>query len=149
MQRQFLKLSIDNGKTILKNDIKKLIQIFGQNPSNKQISDAIIEMGLQDAKAFEFNDAKSIMWTVWTELKADEELHRAFKLLDKNGDGYLDINEFKDFMLSYGESLTLGELDEMMKLFDLNHDGKIDYKGKFRKKKKKNFNLKFNFFKSL
>jgi Ca2+-binding EF-hand superfamily protein len=69
------------------------------------------------------------MWTVWRDISLENELRAAFKVFDKNKNGSLDVNEFKDFMLSYGESFTLGELDEMMKLFDINNDGKIDYEG--------------------
>ena len=76
-----------------------------------------------------FNECKDVLWTVWNEKKIDAELRHAFRVIDKDQNGYIDPSEFKDFMLSYGESLTLGELDEMMKLFDTNKDGKLDYEG--------------------
>ena len=125
----FSKLSSDNGKTILRKDVKKLIQLLDQNPSNKQIQDAIHELGLLDKVNMSFHECKDLLWTVWSDAQIEVELRKAFSLIDKNNDGKLDAAEFKDFMISYGESVTLGELDEMMKLFDRNHNGKLDYEG--------------------
>ena len=42
--------------------------------------------------------------------------------------GYIDAEEFKKAMLSQGEPLTPAELDDMIKAWDKNGDGKLDYK---------------------
>jgi calmodulin len=127
----FSKLSSDNGKTILKKDAKKFTQLLSQNPSNKQINDALHELGLSGDSIVNltFNDCKDLIWTVWSDSHVGVELRKAFNLIDKNHDGLIDAVEFKELMINYGESVTLGELDEMMKLFDRNHDGKLNYEG--------------------
>ncbi|KAJ8658164.1 hypothetical protein O0I10_006171 [Lichtheimia ornata] len=58
----------------------------------------------------------------------DDELEQCFKAFDKNGDGYISIQELKEVMTRLGENLNEHELKEMMEEADTNHDGQIDYK---------------------
>jgi Ca2+-binding EF-hand superfamily protein len=67
---------------------------------------------------------------LWDEKPTRESLIQAFKTLDSNGNGVLDVYEFRSFMLNYGEPLNSYEFDELMKIADLNHDGKISFSGK-------------------
>ena len=54
------------------------------------------------------------------------------------------MKEFKTAMLSFGETLTDDEFNEMMALVDTDHDGKISYEGTFLKTKY--FRTLFNLF---
>lgn len=60
----------------------------------------------------------------------EEEMHHAFKVFDKNDDGFITFDELKRVMCSIGERLTDEEIEDMIKEADLNGDKKIDYKGK-------------------
>ncbi len=42
------------------------------------------------------------------------------------------MKEFKAAMLSFGETLTDDEFNEMMALVDTDHDGKISYEGNIK-----------------
>uniref|UniRef100_A0A8C7W3V3 Troponin C, slow skeletal and cardiac muscles n=1 Tax=Oncorhynchus mykiss TaxID=8022 RepID=A0A8C7W3V3_ONCMY len=57
--------------------------------------------------------------------KPEEELAELFRMFDKNGDGYIDLEE-RTF-LSTGEAITEDNIEELMKDGDKNNDGKIDY----------------------
>ena len=60
----------------------------------------------------------------------DEELQKAFKEFDKNGDGFISREELKEVMHSVGDMLTDDELDQMIKSADMDRDGQVDYRGK-------------------
>ena len=55
---------------------------------------------------------------------------QAFKIFDRNNDGFISTPELKHVMLSLGEKLSDDEYEEMIKEADLDKDGKVSYKGK-------------------
>ena len=56
-----------------------------------------------------------------------DELTAAFKVFDKDGDGYIDSSELKSIMESLGENNTEEQILEMIRSADSNGDGKIDF----------------------
>uniref|UniRef100_A0A3Q3IUN0 Troponin C, skeletal muscle n=1 Tax=Monopterus albus TaxID=43700 RepID=A0A3Q3IUN0_MONAL len=59
--------------------------------------------------------------------KSEEELAECFRVFDKNGDGYIDREEFSLIIRSSGEHVTDDEIDELLKDGDKNSDGMLDY----------------------
>ncbi|XP_066930098.1 uncharacterized protein [Clytia hemisphaerica] len=57
----------------------------------------------------------------------EEETKLAFKMFDKDQNGFIDKEELKLVMASLGEQLTDDEIQEMMAEADLDGDGTIDY----------------------
>lgn len=58
----------------------------------------------------------------------EAEIREAFKVFDKNGDGFISLDELKSVMTNLGEKLSQRELDEMMQEADTDGDKQIDYK---------------------
>lgn len=56
----------------------------------------------------------------------------AFRVFDRNGDGYISAPELRLVMTNLGEKLTDEEVDDMIKEADLDGDGVVSYNGKFR-----------------
>ena len=55
------------------------------------------------------------------------EIREAFKIFDRDGNGYIDAKELKHVVTRMGHVLTSAEADEFMKEADLDGDGKLDY----------------------
>ena len=55
------------------------------------------------------------------------EMREAFKIFDKDGNGYIDLREMKTVITRMGEPLSDAEADDMFRAADLNGDGKLDY----------------------
>ena len=51
----------------------------------------------------------------------------AFKMFDKDKNGYIEREELKQMMTKLGEKLTDSEIDEMMKEADTDKDGRVNY----------------------
>lgn len=49
---------------------------------------------------------------------------------NRNGDGFIDREEFCEILRSTGEPITDEEIEELMVDGDTNKDGKIDFDGK-------------------
>lgn len=76
----------------------------------------------------------------------DEEDHEvalreAFKMFDRDGNGYIDADELRLCMMNLGEKLTLEEVEEMIREVDVDFDGRMNYEGKDINKLKLSFFL--------
>jgi Ca2+-binding EF-hand superfamily protein len=55
------------------------------------------------------------------------ELKQAFAAMDTNGDGQVTKEELKSLLSQLGESVDDAVIDEMIKIADVNGDGKVDF----------------------
>ncbi|GJM95224.1 hypothetical protein PR202_ga11934 [Eleusine coracana subsp. coracana] len=58
---------------------------------------------------------------------ADEELREAFKVFDKDQNGYISATELRHVMINLGEKLTDEEVEQMIREADLDGDGQVNY----------------------
>lgn len=56
-----------------------------------------------------------------------KDLIAAFRVFDRDGNGYISRDELKTAMDMIGESVTEGELNEMLSMADIDRDGRINY----------------------
>jgi len=58
--------------------------------------------------------------------ETDQELIRlAFKVFDKDGNGFITAQEFKRFMTTMGEKFSEEEVDEIIREFDKDGDEQV------------------------
>ena len=55
------------------------------------------------------------------------EIKEAFKMFDRDGNGYIDMKELRMVITRIGQPLTAEDADELMKDADLDGNGKLDY----------------------
>ena len=55
------------------------------------------------------------------------ELKAAFQAMDTNGDGQVTKDELKQLLAQLGEAVDDSVIDEMIKIADVNGDGKVDF----------------------
>ncbi len=58
---------------------------------------------------------------------SEEEILEAFKVFDKDGNGFISAAELRHIMTNLGEKLTDEEVDEMIREADVDGDGQINY----------------------
>ena len=63
----------------------------------------------------------------WVDTDSEEEILEAFKVFDKDGNGFISAAELRHIMTNLGEKLSDEEVDEMIREADIDGDGQINY----------------------
>lgn len=63
------------------------------------------------------------------ETDTEEEIKEAFKVFDRDDNGFISAAELRHVMTNLGEKLSDEEVDEMVREADIDGDGQINYEG--------------------
>ena len=58
---------------------------------------------------------------------SEEEIRKAFRVLDEDDKGFISVSEFRHIMTRLGEKLTPEEVDEIIKEANVDDEGAINY----------------------
>ncbi|XP_067096733.1 troponin C, skeletal muscle [Osmerus mordax] len=120
----------DGGGDISTKELGQVMRMLGQNPSREELDAIILEVDEDASGTIDFEEFLVMMVQQLKEDQAgktEEELSEIFRVFDKNGDGFIDREEFGDILTATGEPITDEEADELMADSDVNKDGKIDF----------------------
>ncbi|VDL93940.1 unnamed protein product, partial [Schistocephalus solidus] len=87
-----------------------------------------------DDDATGFIDLKGFLIVYGKKLQDDQDekdLREAFRVLDKNRRGEIDVEDLRWILKSLGDDLTEEEIDEMIRDTDTDGSGFVDFDGKF------------------
>ncbi|XP_041361540.1 neo-calmodulin-like isoform X2 [Gigantopelta aegis] len=109
-------------------ELGKVIRALGFNPTEKQIKEVAKELDKDGSGTCTFEDFKQLMKEK-PPSKEDfaDEMLRAFKIFDKDGNNFIEPDELRHVMTQLGEPLTDEQVNLMIQCADLNKDGKLDY----------------------
>ena len=75
----------------------------------------------------DFPEFLTLMARKMKDTDSEEEILEAFKVFDKDGNGFISAAELRHVMTNLGEKLTDEEVDEMIREADIDGDGQINY----------------------
>ncbi|XP_021339383.1 calmodulin-like isoform X2 [Mizuhopecten yessoensis] len=134
-KRECLRLSFnhfdkDGSGTITVDEIGKLFQALGQNPTNEQIEHMIKEADTDNSGSINFVEFEKYVNRQkecnQTKKQQEDDLKSAFAIMDRNGNGFISKKELRKVVKCCGERLSDEEIEEMMSIADTDEDGKID-----------------------
>ena len=117
----------DGDGSITTKELGLVMKSLGQNSSQVELQGMIDEMDENGNGSVDFQEFLEIIKKAALNHNSEEELVQAFKIFDKNGDGFISAPELRHIMTCLGESLTDQEIDEMIKEADVDGDGQINY----------------------
>ncbi len=100
---------------------------LGQNPTEAELHDMINEVDNDGSGTIDFAEFLSLMSKKMKDADSEEELMEAFKVFDKDGNGFISSVELRHVMTNLGEKLTDDEVDEMIREADVDGDGQVNY----------------------
>ena len=118
----------DDETPMANKDLGTCIRSLGLFPTEAQIAEMIEKgdpegMGWIDVADFLNLMAEKVKDPVDTE----DDIRAAFRVFDKEANGFLPAAELRHVMTSLGEALTEEEVDEMIRNADADGDGQVNY----------------------
>ncbi|XP_074576438.1 uncharacterized protein LOC141832971 [Curcuma longa] len=117
----------DGDGCITMGELSMMINSLGLRATENELHEMINEVDEDGSGAIEFEEFLSFMAKKMNETDSEEEVREAFKVFDKDQNGFISKNELKNVMISLGEKLTDEEVDQMIKEADLDGDGQVNY----------------------
>ncbi|KAK1415355.1 hypothetical protein QVD17_31136 [Tagetes erecta] len=125
MKEAFTLFDTDGDGKIAPSELGILMRSLGGNPTQAQLKSIIAEEKL--TSPFDFNRFTELMGKHLKPEPFDRQLRDAFKVIDKDGTGYVVVADLKHILTSIGEKLEPAEFDEWIREIDVGSDGKIKY----------------------
>ena len=115
----------DRDGKITTKELGTAMRSLGQNPTEAELVDMINEIDTDGNGTCEFPEFLAMMQKKMKDTDSEEEILEAFKVFDKDGDGFISAAELRHIMTNLGEKLTSEEADEMIRSLDVDGDGKV------------------------
>ena len=87
----------------------------------------ILQIDVDGNGTVDFPEFLTMMARKMKDTDSEEEILEAFKVFDKDGNGFISAAELRHIMTNLGEKLTDEEVDEMIREADIDGDGQINY----------------------
>ncbi|GAV75777.1 EF_hand_5 domain-containing protein [Cephalotus follicularis] len=126
-QKAFCLLDKDGDGCITIEELAIALKSLDQNPTEEELKSMINEVDADGSGTIEFGEFLDLMARKMKEGEAEDEMKEAFKMFDKDQDGYISPNELRHAMITLGEKLSDEELELMIKEADLDGDGQVNY----------------------
>jgi len=116
----------DRSGSICARELKSALTVIGQHPSDDDVSRLLDDADMDGDGEIQFPEflillvRKKIMQT-----DPETEVKEAFKVFDKDGDGFISPEELKLVMKNLGEDMTNLQVKEMIEQVDADGDGQI------------------------
>lgn len=103
----------DNSGSISPSELATVMKSLGLSPNETEITDLMNEIDQDGNHEIDFEEFLTLMARQADTRDSAQEIIEAFKVFDKNGDGYISLSELKHVFNSIGEKLSDEELETM------------------------------------
>ncbi|XP_063430888.1 neo-calmodulin-like isoform X1 [Mytilus trossulus] len=117
----------DGDGTITIKELDTVMRSLGQNPTENEVKEMVQKADTDGNGTIEFPEFLQMATDMMKSVDLADEVRDAFRLFDKNGDGYVTAPELKTILSNNGEKISDEELDALVKDADVDGDGKINY----------------------
>ncbi|CAK9143770.1 unnamed protein product [Ilex paraguariensis] len=123
----FFMIDKDSDGLITMEELEVVIQSLHEHPTKEEIQEMINEVDPDGNGTIDFEDFLGIMARKMKQDNVAEEFKEAFKVFDRDQDGYISALELREVMINLGERLTDEEAEQMIREADLDGDGLVSY----------------------
>ena len=100
-----------------------MMRSLGQNPTDAEVQDMINEVDVDGSGSMEFPEFCVMMVKKMAESDTENEVREAYRVFDKDRDGFISRAELRMIFSALPERLTHGEIEEMLDAAD--EDGNL------------------------
>ena len=104
----------DSSGTISTVELLHVLRAMGQNPSEEELNGIIMEIDIDGSGTIDFDEFVSLMKDKALEVDVDNDIREAFRMFDRNKDGYIDMSELRKMFALVGGLFSREEMEEFM-----------------------------------
>jgi len=131
MLRKAFDMFDKDGKGVIgTNMVASLLRTMGQTFEEKDLRGLIEEIDQDGSGELEFDEFLGLAARFLVEEDAEamqEELREAFRLYDKEGNGYINVSDLREILRALDDNISEDELDEMITEIDTDGSGTVDF----------------------
>uniref|UniRef100_A0A5B7AVT0 non-specific serine/threonine protein kinase n=1 Tax=Davidia involucrata TaxID=16924 RepID=A0A5B7AVT0_DAVIN len=124
LKELFKMIDTDDSGTITFDELKEGLRRVGSDLMESEIKDLMDAADIDNSGTIDYGEFLAATVHL-NKLEREENLVSAFSFFDKDGSGYITIDELQQACKEFG--LSEVHLDEMIKEIDQDNDGQIDY----------------------
>ena len=117
----------DGDGAITTKELGVVMRSLGQCPTEAELQDMVDDVDIDGSGTIEFHEFLTMMSQHMKETSLEDELKEAFRVFDKDGNGYISAAELKYVMMNLGEKLSDEEVTELINEADTDGDGQIGF----------------------
>ncbi|EFJ07531.1 hypothetical protein SELMODRAFT_236268 [Selaginella moellendorffii] len=117
----------DGDERITTRELGAVMKSLDLHPTEVELQDMIDEVDKDKSGTVEFPEFVALMARKIRGGECEEELKEAFRVFDRDQNGYISAVELRQVMASMGQKLGQEELEEMMREADVDGDGNVNY----------------------
>ncbi|XP_072858380.1 calmodulin-like [Pogona vitticeps] len=117
----------DGDGKITTSELGTVLRSLGHNPTEAELQGLIHAVDTNNSGAIDFPEFLSVVAKRTKARDTEEEIREAFRVFDKDGNGYISVAELRHVMTNLGEKLSDEEVEEMIKEADVDGDGRVNY----------------------
>lgn len=126
-QEAFSLFDEDDSGTITIKELESVMTSLGQNSTEAGLQNLINDVDIDGDGILDFNEFLMLMVDKSKYVNKEYELIQAFRVFDRDGNGFIIPDELKNVMASVGGKLSDGEVTEMIREADIDGDFQINY----------------------
>ena len=117
----------DGNDTIPTEDLGTVMRSLGPSITEVELKDIINEVDAGGSGTVDLKKFLAMMVRNMKNVHSKEEIREAFRLFDKDGNGFVSAAELRHVLTHHGERLTDEHVDEVMREADVGSDGQVYY----------------------
>lgn len=117
----------DGGGCIGREELAQLLDALGENLTDTEVNQMVATVDADGSGEIEFSEFLTMMQNKIDGIDMQKDIRDAFNLLDKDGSGFISSNELKHVVTDFCGKLTDTHVNQLLKEYDLNTDGKLSY----------------------
>ncbi|CAL4103631.1 unnamed protein product [Meganyctiphanes norvegica] len=130
LKRAFDSFDTENKGAISTDIVGTVLKMMGQSVNRKILMEIVDEVDVDGSGELEFNEFILLFKKFMNEEDEEElrkELHEAFRLYDKEGQGFIPTGVLREILHELDENLTDEELDGIVEEVDADGSGTVDF----------------------
>lgn len=112
---------------ITTDDLAAVMRAIGQSSTANELTDMIREVDADGNDTIDFTEFLALMSRQMRQSDIDDELREAFRVFDRDNDGYILPQDLRTLLISLGLDSSVEVIRRMINEADRNRDGKIDF----------------------